>query len=525
VEHDLAQDIVKGKNGEVSIGWTFGTASAPQRGRASWSPKEAGVLRVSSHGPNGRADSLVPVDPSVLLWPPDIDERMRLAANSMAPLRVAAFSFALSAVSLLDLKPEAKDPIGVFGDSVRYRGTLKEGQSVSRITSWISPSAGQVRQISSGGGLIVVTQRIELNPPESFGPALFEWTLRWLPPTPFLAWRDEFRVSGLPDFMETPQQKKLGPGEYLLSRAAPPSVGESRQPPYRSPYRRPYQSMGGAGAEDARHLADSPLLGLKDPAINGLIARLNVKKGATRWELACLVNAFVFDHIRDKGLEVGFAPAHDVAMNPSGDCTEHTVLMIALLRRLGVPARAAFGWVGLDIGREAGLGLHSWVEAKIGNRWIPFDPTFDQSPAGAFRVTSSTSTLASIAELAWDIGPSPEGALGVKTAPIEIHGGHVGIGDVSIGVSNGGWRLSAGGLFWEHPKLGRLSVSGNIRALPAADAKYIHVPNDRPARYTNSLRQLAIDCGEGRWLYIGGLDESGALDALGEIKVAGAVRR
>jgi transglutaminase-like putative cysteine protease len=438
---------------------------------------------------------------------------MRLAAKGMAPLRIATFSFALSAVSVLDLKPERADPLGEFRDSVRYRGTLTEGASVTRVTSWLSPSAGQVKQIGAAGGLIVVTQRAELNPPESFGPSLFEWTLRRLPQTPFLAWRDEFRVSGLPDLAETPQQKKIGPGEYLLSRAAPPSAEEARQPPCRS--------MGDAGAEDSRCLADSPLLGLGDPAVDGLIARLNAERGATRWELACLANTFVFELIRSKGLEVGFAPASDVALNPSGDCTEHTVLMVALLRRLGVPARAALGWAALDVGREVSLGLHSWVEAKIGGRWIPFDPTFGQSPAGAFRVTSGVSDLASIADLAWDMGPPLDAGLGAKAAPIKVRGGQAVIDDVTISVSNGSWHLSAAGLFWEHPKLGLLLVSGNIRTLPAEDAKNIHVPGAPPARYTKSLGQLAMDCGKDRWLYIEGLDEGCGLDVLRGMRVAG----
>jgi hypothetical protein len=237
------------------------------------------------------------------------------------------------------------------------------------------------------------------------------------------------------------------------------------------------------------------------------------------------VNTFVFELIRDKGLEVGFAPAFDVASNPSGDCTEHTVLMIALLRRLGIPARAALGWAGLNVGRETGLGLHSWVEAKIGSRWIPFDPTFDQSPAGAFRVTSSVSDLASIADLTWGMGPPFDAALGVKTAPIEIRENRVGIDGVSIDVSDGRWRLSEGGLFWEHPKLGQLLASGNIRTLPTEDTKNIHVQNGPPARYTKPLRQLAIDCGKNRWLYIEGLDESGGLDALRGMQVTDSGNR
>jgi hypothetical protein len=340
---------------------------------------------------------------------------------------------------------------------------------------------------------------------------LFEWTLRRLPQIPFLAWRNEFIVSGLPDLEEGPRQKKLDQGEYQLSRATLPSPEESRQLPYRS--------AGEASHDDAVYIADSPLLGLDTPAIVGLVSRINARKGATRWELACLVNSFVFEHIQDKGLEVGFAPAFDVAVNPSGDCTEHTVLMVALLRRLGVPARAALGWAALDVGGETSLGLHSWVEAKIGRRWIPFDPTFGQSPAGAFRVASSVSSLSSIADLTWNFGLPQEAALGVNVTPVEVLGSRAVIDDLCLSVSQGVWRSSDRGLCWEHPRLGRLPVSGNVRSLPAADSKAIHVPEGSPARYTGSLRQLAIDCGQCRWLYLEGLDEGAALEALRELKV------
>ncbi|MDR0499104.1 MAG: transglutaminase-like domain-containing protein, partial [Holophagales bacterium] len=329
VEQSLVQDISRNEVGEISASWTLALASQFQQGRARWSPGEPNSMRVSSFG---KADSLITIGSDVLLWPPDVDEKMRLAARDRLPLRITSFSFPSSSVSHLDLTPEKLSPTNTFPDSVLYKGTLKEGASISQITSWISPSAGQIKQISSSNGLIIITQRKEMKPPNEFsGPAFFEWTIRKLHQIPFLSWRDEIRISGLPDLNETPQQKKIGNGEYLLSRAAPPAPDEALKSPNKSPVV--------IDSKEALFLADSPLLSLNDTALNGLIARLNAKTDVGKWELACRINTFVFDLIRNKELDVGFATAPEVARNPRGDCTEHTVLAIALLRRLGIPAR------------------------------------------------------------------------------------------------------------------------------------------------------------------------------------------
>jgi hypothetical protein len=508
ITQSLQQDYSRNQRGEISVTWALGLASEIQRGRAFWSPTKPNSLRITS---KGKVDSVISINPNVLLWPPDIDEKMRLAAQSEAPLQLSSFSFPSSSVSYLELLPEHPAPVGIFKDAILYRGTLKEGASISQITSWISPTAGQVSQISSNAGLIIITQRSELPPPgESSGQGLFEWMLRKLPSIPFLAWRDEIRITGLPEIAETPQQKKIGLGQYLMSRAAPPNDKEARQLPSRK--------QAGADTEDAPYLADSPLLGLNDAAIKGLIARLKVEADATRWALACRVNRFVFELIHDKGLDVGFATAPEVAGNPKGDCTEHTVLMIALLRCLGVPARAVFGWAGVDMGDQASLGLHAWVEVKIGKRWIPMDPTFDQSPAGAFRVTTGTSSLNSLAELGWDIGLPLEAGITVSAAQFEISGNQIVIDDVNLSVSKGEWLLSEGKVWLLHPALGAISVRGGMRSLPVLDTKHIHVPNRASARYTKSQGQLAVDCGKGRWLYFEGLSEGDALMVLGELE-------
>jgi len=65
---------------------------------------------------------------------------------------------------------------------------------------------------------------------------------------------------------------------------------------------------------------------------------------------------------------VGFADAREILKNLEGDCSEHTVLTVALLRAAGIPARAA---VGIMYARGI-FAYHMWPEVYAG-RWIGLD--------------------------------------------------------------------------------------------------------------------------------------------------------
>lgn len=66
--------------------------------------------------------------------------------------------------------------------------------------------------------------------------------------------------------------------------------------------------------------------------------------------------------------DVGFASAKEILRNREGDCSEHTVLTVALCRAAGIPARAAVG-----IMYAHGIfAYHMWVEVYVG-RWIGLD--------------------------------------------------------------------------------------------------------------------------------------------------------
>ena len=82
--------------------------------------------------------------------------------------------------------------------------------------------------------------------------------------------------------------------------------------------------------------------------------------------------AFVREHIRRKDLSIGYATALETLASKQGDCTEHAVLVAAMCRALGIPARMACGIV-LIPGSKDLFGPHAWVEAFIGGKWVGLD--------------------------------------------------------------------------------------------------------------------------------------------------------
>ena len=71
--------------------------------------------------------------------------------------------------------------------------------------------------------------------------------------------------------------------------------------------------------------------------------------------------------------------ASDVLRQKRGDCTEHSLLAVALLRAAGIPAKRTDGLVYLmNEDKVPALYWHEWVEAFVGE-WTQLDPTFGQS--------------------------------------------------------------------------------------------------------------------------------------------------
>lgn len=63
--------------------------------------------------------------------------------------------------------------------------------------------------------------------------------------------------------------------------------------------------------------------------------------------------------------------------NKAGDCTEHSLLFVALARAAGIPAREVSG-VAFVTAAKPMFGWHAWAEIHDGTQWVSVDPTWNQ---------------------------------------------------------------------------------------------------------------------------------------------------
>jgi transglutaminase superfamily protein len=130
---------------------------------------------------------------------------------------------------------------------------------------------------------------------------------------------------------------------------------------------------------------------------------------------ARLLESWVHENVRDKNLKTAFGSAREVLDRREGDCTEHSVLLAALLRASGIPARVTAGLVHQK-GIFAG---HMWTEAYLG-RWVPLDAALGSEGAGPDRIAFSVSSLdeTSLPQLLLDV-VLVIGALDIEVVGVE----------------------------------------------------------------------------------------------------------
>lgn len=104
-------------------------------------------------------------------------------------------------------------------------------------------------------------------------------------------------------------------------------------------------------------------------------------------EKAHALRRFVHDFVKEKGFGTAFASASETVRRREGDCSEHAVLLAALLRAEGIPSRVAVGLVYVDgIGEQRGVfGWHMWTQAALPHpekaqnpderHWVDLDAT------------------------------------------------------------------------------------------------------------------------------------------------------
>lgn len=158
------------------------------------------------------------------------------------------------------------------------------------------------------------------------------------------------------------------------------------------------------------HSIDAQLAPMAKEGGYTLPGRGEVAHAALQEAMAYQLRELVARHIQDKHLGTAYASASETARTGSGDCTEHAVLLAALLKARMIPARVCHGLVYVELGGSAisgqateggedgasgdgQFGWHMWSQALINGHWHDLDATL-HVPYTIGHVLVGTSSMA-----------------------------------------------------------------------------------------------------------------------------------
>lgn len=158
------------------------------------------------------------------------------------------------------------------------------------------------------------------------------------------------------------------------------------------------------GALEQAFLRPEPFIQSDHPRIRETAAAiLQGAEGESDLERARRLVRWVYEAIEKRPV-LALPDALTTLEHRRGDCNEHAVLLTALARAAGIPARVEVGLVYLQ-GR---FYYHAWTLLHVG-RWVTADAAFGQLPADATHIRLASGSLARQADVAAVIG-----ALGVE---------------------------------------------------------------------------------------------------------------
>jgi hypothetical protein len=178
-----------------------------------------------------------------------------------------------------------------------------------------------------------------------------------------------YRIEGLSDMDAA---RLSGPGQKVLRQIDPGAfeIEVSRlDPPPALPFPPPLPKTPDKRATLRQALLPTSYVQSDDPEIRTLAFKVT-HKAKDAWSAAIALRAAVSDAIKGS-MGTVFASAKEVLRSGVGDCTEYSVLLAALARAVGIPARCPIGVVYTD---RAFVG-HMWTEVWVGE-WLPLDAAF-----------------------------------------------------------------------------------------------------------------------------------------------------
>lgn len=169
-----------------------------------------------------------------------------------------------------------------------------------------------------------------------------------------------------------------GLGSYTLPTSHRQVISRRGEGVLEVEMRRDFRLPGGeplSPDERLNALKATTTLNADDPAIEKL-ARQIVGEERSPLLVAEALQKWVFKNLR-KSMAANASSATEVLAARAGDCTEHTLLFVALARAVGLPARDVGGIMYAPADRPI-FGWHAWAEVHDGQQWVSVDPTWDQ---------------------------------------------------------------------------------------------------------------------------------------------------
>ena len=122
------------------------------------------------------------------------------------------------------------------------------------------------------------------------------------------------------------------------------------------------------------------------------VARSILPDETDPWILAVALEQEAKRRIPKPNYHSGFESALTALRRGEGDCTEHAVLLAALARSRGIPARIATGLIF----ESQAAAFHAWTELYLVDRWVAFDATRPQGGISARYLCAVADNLAGV---------------------------------------------------------------------------------------------------------------------------------
>jgi hypothetical protein len=246
-------------------------------------------------------------------------------------------------------------------------------------TYWIDKDSGLRLKMESGNGLRMYLTDLSVMEKLSTGNAddlIFVRTNAWIPDLQSIssmtvqADLDAFPGSGMED-LNLPGQSFEGTIDGNTLRG----LFEVEHRQYKGDNALSFGKSHAFTADLHKYLQAEDLIQSEDPEIQDLASRLTAGS-KDFWEATCRLSSWVADSIQ--GSMTG-GSALETLHRGDGACGAQSVLLAALCRASGIPARVVWGCVYTpEFGGS--FGHHGWNEVYVGEAgWIPIDATLHET--------------------------------------------------------------------------------------------------------------------------------------------------